>query len=141
MGVVSGQLENVAALCALSIGESEKEFAIEASKRAMQLEPANVILRANAAFIAFTFGDLKAAAALFAAVEEAEVLPDVYLGQMAVALASAVDADTDAENWRRVETLLRKAIESKSVPQALKSASMRELLRLRSTAAQSKVTE
>lgn len=89
LGVEYAEVENMAALAALSVGEKERSLAIEAASRANALNPRNPIFKANQAYIECVFGDRARAWQLFSEIPKGHVLTSVYLPKRAQALAAA----------------------------------------------------
>lgn len=130
VGVVNASLETLGGLCALAIGESEKELALEASKRAMTLAPDSDTYVANAAYVEYQFGNPIEAAKLFSRVREPAALPDVYKAQLALAFAAAYEAQLGYSTEESVTALLSDAINAAGVSPPLKLECARTLARI-----------
>jgi hypothetical protein len=93
LGINNAWVDNQAALAAVSIQPPDKERALEAIRRAIELAPAAPILMANNAYIEFFFGDRVRAHVLFKAIPETFDLPKVYEAPMALAAYAQWQAD------------------------------------------------
>jgi GGDEF domain-containing protein len=110
LGIEYSGVENLVALSALSIGESEKTLAIEAVGRAVTLNPDKPLLRANQAYIECVFGDRVRAWQLFQEIPSDYTLLDVYHPRRAQAMYAAYKADPGSISTDTVISYLKQVL-------------------------------
>lgn len=110
LGLQYSSVENLAALSALSIGESEKSLALEAIARAVDLGPDSPTFKANQAYIEFTLGDRVRAWQFFSELPSSYTLPSVYFSRRALALSAAYTATPGEFSVNMVSDTIREVL-------------------------------
>jgi diguanylate cyclase (GGDEF)-like protein len=110
LGLQYAAIENLAALSALSIGDSEKSLALEAIGLAVELNPDNSLYKANQAYIECSFGDRAHAWELFSELPDTYTLTNVYLGRRALALVAAYAAHPGDFSVGMVRDIIREVL-------------------------------
>jgi diguanylate cyclase (GGDEF)-like protein len=111
LGIRNAYLENQASLCALAVGHSERETALDAIKRATELAPTDPVLVANHGYIEFHYGDRVAAHRIFATLPSTFSLANVYRPMVALAAYAQYQVDPASVNAEQVKARLADAIE------------------------------
>jgi diguanylate cyclase (GGDEF)-like protein len=122
LGVRFSYLENQAALCAVEVRPPQKEIALEAIKRAIELSQDDPILRANLGYVEFWCGSRTEAHQAFAAIPKGVELAPVYRGPAALAMYAQYQVDSASVDRGELHAALRRALE---VPPAALSVGLR----------------
>ncbi len=110
LGIEYAGIENLVALSALSIGDTEKSLAIEAIGRSVNLNPDTPLFKANQAYIECSFGNRIRAWQLFSELPSSYTLTSVYLSRRALALSAAYTANPESYSATMVRDTIQEVL-------------------------------